>query len=109
MGQTHDGSLASMPLEVWSSAAYAIPLPDGHRFPMPKYALLRDGAIAEGLVDAAHLHDPGRTTREELLVVHTPRYVDAVTAGTLSPAEQRRIGLPWSEAFVERAYRVVRG
>jgi acetoin utilization deacetylase AcuC-like enzyme len=35
--------------------------------------------------------------------------VDRVTAGTLSAAEQRRIGLPWSPLFVERAYRVVRG
>jgi acetoin utilization deacetylase AcuC-like enzyme len=98
-----------MPLEVWSSAAYAIPLPDGHRFPMPKYALLRDGALSAGLVDPSHLHDPGRALRDDLLLVHTPRYVDAVTAGTLSAAEQRRIGLPWSEPFVERAYRVVRG
>ncbi|AHG89983.1 Histone deacetylase domain protein [Gemmatirosa kalamazoonensis] len=98
-----------MALHLWSSAAYAIPLPDGHRFPMPKYALLRDAVLAAGLVTPARLHDPGRAPREDLLLVHTPRYVDAVTAGTLSAAEQRRIGLPWSEAFVERAYRVVRG
>jgi acetoin utilization deacetylase AcuC-like enzyme len=96
-------------LELWSSAAYAIPLPDGHRFPMPKYALLRDAALAEGLVDRERLHDPGRADVADLLRVHTPRYVDAVTTGTLTAAEQRRIGLPWSEAFVERAYRVVRG
>ena len=98
-----------MALHLWSSAAYAIPLPDGHRFPMPKYALLRDAVLAEGLVPPSRLHDPGRAARDDLLLVHTPRYVDAVTAGTLSAAEQRRIGLPWSEAFVERAYRVVRG
>ena len=98
-----------MALHLWSSAAYAMPLPDGHRFPMPKYALLRDAVLAAGLVAPARLHDPGRAAREDLLLVHTPRYVDAVTAGTLSAAEQRRIGLPWSEAFVERAYRVVRG
>ena len=30
-----------MPLHLWSSAAYAIELPPGHRFPMAKYALLR--------------------------------------------------------------------
>jgi acetoin utilization deacetylase AcuC-like enzyme len=76
---------------------------------MPKYALLRDAVLAEGLVSPARLHDPGRAAREDLLLVHTPRYVDAVTDGTLSAAEQRRIGLPWSERFVERAYRVVRG
>jgi acetoin utilization deacetylase AcuC-like enzyme len=94
---------------VWTSARYAITLPDGHRFPMPKYARLRDRVLAEGLVRPECMHDPGRATRDELLLVHTPAYVDAVTAGTLPAAEQRRIGLPWSPAFVERAYRVVRG
>ena len=96
-------------MQLWSSAAYAMPVPDGHRFPMPKYALLRDAVLAAGLVEPGRLHDPGRAAREDLLLVHTPRYVDAVTSGTLGAAEQRRIGLPWSEAFVERAYRVVRG
>jgi acetoin utilization deacetylase AcuC-like enzyme len=98
-----------VPLHLWSSAAYAIPLPDGHRFPMAKYALLRDGALAEGLVPPERLHDPPRAPLDDLLLVHTPEYVAQVTAGTLPYIEQRRIGLPWSEAFVERAYRVVRG
>ena len=98
-----------MPLHVWTSARYAIALPDGHRFPMPKYARLRDRVLAAGLVRPEHVHDPGRATRDELLLVHTAAYVDAVTDGTLPAEMQRRIGLPWSPAFVERAYRVVRG
>ena len=98
-----------MPLHLWTSAKYAIPLPDGHRFPMPKYALLRERVLAEGLVSADRLHDPGRAAVEDLLLVHTAEYVQQVTEGTLSPAAQRRIGLPWSPAFVERAYRVVAG
>jgi len=76
---------------------------------MAKYALLRERVLAEGLVDPARLHDPPRAPVDDLLLVHTPAYVDAITCGTLPPAEQRRIGLPWSEQFVERAYRVVRG
>ena len=98
-----------MPLHVWTSARYAIALPDGHRFPMPKYARLRDRVLAAGLVRPEHVHDPGRAAREERLLAHTAAYVDAVTAGTLPEEMQRRIGLPWSPAFVERAYRVVRG
>lgn len=98
-----------MPLHLWSSAAYAIPLPESHRFPMAKYALIRDRAIAAGLVAPGHLHDPPRAEVADLLLVHTADYVEKVTTGTLSAAEQRRIGLPWSEMFVERAYRVVRG
>ena len=98
-----------MPLHCWSSAAYAIPLPDGHRFPMSKYALLREGVLDAGLVPPGRLHDPPPAPLDDLLLVHTPAYVEQVTRGTLPPLEQRRIGLPWSERFVERAYRVVRG
>ena len=98
-----------MPLHLWSSAKYAIPLPDGHRFPMAKYALLREAVLAEGLVHPERLHDPERAAREDVLRVHTPEYVAHIEQGTLPPLEQRRIGLPWSELFVERAFRVVQG
>ena len=98
-----------MPLHLWTSAKYAIPLPDGHRFPMPKYALLRERVLGEGLATPERLHDPGRAATDDLLLVHTPEYVRDVTDGTLPADAQRRIGLPWSPAFVERAYRVVAG
>lgn len=98
-----------MPLHCWSSPRYAITLPAGHRFPMEKYALLREGALAQGLVQPAQLHEPERAAHVDLLRVHTAAYVDGVEHGTLDAAHQRRIGLPWSEAFVERAFRVVRG
>lgn len=98
-----------MPLHCWSSEQYAITLPEGHRFPMSKYALLRQGVLKAGFVRSEHLHDPARALPEDLLRVHTPRYVQQVSDGTLPPSEQRRIGLPWSPAFVERAWRVVRG
>ena len=41
-----------MPLTVWSSARYTFPLPPGHRFPVAKYAMLRDSVIADGIVEA---------------------------------------------------------
>ena len=96
-------------LHCWSSAQYAIPLPDGHRFPMAKYALLRERVLAAGLVSPENLHEPPRASLDDLLRVHTHEYVMQVTDGTLSPERQRRIGLPWSPQFVERAWRVVRG
>jgi acetoin utilization deacetylase AcuC-like enzyme len=98
-----------MSLHCWSSPRYAITLPDGHRFPMPKYALLREGALAAGHVAPECVHEPDRVAHADLHRVHTVAYVDGVEHGTLDPAHQRRIGLPWSEAFVERAFRVVRG
>jgi acetoin utilization deacetylase AcuC-like enzyme len=96
-------------LHGWSSARYVIPLPSGHRFPIEKYERLRQRVVADGLIAAEHLHEPGRVSRDALLLVHTPRYVDSIDRGTLTPDEQRRIGFPWSPALVERSYRSAGG
>src|SRR5678815_5375651 len=87
-----------MALHAWSSAKYSFPLPEGHRFPIAKYALLRDRVIADGIVDPEHLHDPAAISRADLLLVHTADYVDRFTSGRLSPDEERRLGFPWSPA-----------
>jgi acetoin utilization deacetylase AcuC-like enzyme len=96
-------------LHCWTSARYTIALPTNHRFPIAKYALLRDAVIASGLVVPANIHEPERAPIESLRLVHTERYVQAVLSGTLSNAEQRRIGLPWSMSLVERSFRAVGG
>jgi acetoin utilization deacetylase AcuC-like enzyme len=93
----------------WSSARYTFPLPDGHRFPIAKYEMLRHRVIAAGLADSGGMREPERIDRESLLRVHTPRYVDAFTNGTLAPDEMRRLGFPWSPGLVERSYRAVGG
>jgi acetoin utilization deacetylase AcuC-like enzyme len=96
-------------MKFWSTARYTFPLPEGHRFPIAKYELLRQQVIAAGLVDAAGMREPERIDRDSLLTVHTARYVDAFTAGTLEPDELRRLGFPWSTGLVERSYRAVGG
>ncbi len=98
-----------MPLHAWSSARYAIPLPEGHRFPIEKYAMLRDRILAEGIVPPERMHEPERAPVDDLLLVHTADYVERLTDGRLTSEEQRRIGLPWSEHLVERSYRAVGG
>src|SRR5947208_1773822 len=42
---------------------------------------------------------------EELHRVHSPEYLHKLREGSLSDAEQRRIGLPWSPELVERSRR----
>jgi acetoin utilization deacetylase AcuC-like enzyme len=84
---------------------FVLPLPTGHRFPMPKYQLLRD-AVAAAL-PGVQLQPAPPATDGELALVHTPAYIDAVMQGTLSPAQQREIGFPWSTFMVERSRRSV--
>ena len=98
-----------MPLHAWSSARYVIPLPAGHRFPIAKYALLRDRVLAEGLVAPERMHEPARVALDDLHLVHERSYVRALLEGTLGEAAMRRIGLPWSEHLVERSLRAVGG
>jgi acetoin utilization deacetylase AcuC-like enzyme len=98
-----------VPLHCWTSARYTIALPPGHRFPIAKYAMLRDAVVESGLVAPDTLHEPERASVDALLLVHTERYVRALMAGALTEAEQRRIGLPWSESLVERSFRAVGG
>jgi len=99
----------AFPFNAWSSAKYSFPLPEGHRFPISKYALLRERVIEDGIVEAEHLHDPARVSREDLLLVHSADYIDRFTTGRLSADEERRLGFPWSPALVERSYRAAGG
>ena len=84
---------------------FVLPLPPGHRFPMHKYRLLRDAVLAE--LPQVRLAQAPPASEGELALVHTPGYIDAVMHGTLSPAQQREIGFPWSPAMAERARRSV--
>ena len=84
-----------------------LPLPEGHKFPMAKYSGLRERILAEGIVGPGDLHEAPAAEWDDLRLVHTPAYVDAVAAGTLPRDVQRRIGFPWSPAMVERSRRSV--
>lgn len=85
---------------------FVLPLPDGHRFPMEKYRLLRERFADSS--DVALLV-PEAVTNEELGRVHTSGYLEAVVSGDLEREEVRRIGFPWSLELVERSRRSAGG
>ena len=84
---------------------FVLPLPQGHRFPMQKYRLLRDQLQA--VLPAVSLQEAPAASDGELALAHTPSYVEAVVQGTLSAAAQREIGFPWTPRMVERSRRSV--
>ena len=88
-----------MPKTLFYTDGYKIPLPEGHRFPIQKYRMLRDLLEADGrfAFEPAPL-----ASREMIALVHDPEYVEAFVNGTLSPQAVRRIGFPWSEGLVKR-------
>jgi acetoin utilization deacetylase AcuC-like enzyme len=98
-----------MTLTVWSSSRYTFPLPEGHRFPVAKYAMLREAVIAEGSSPPSACSIPPRAGDDALALVHTPEYVRRFRDGALDAAELAAARLPWSPALVERSYRAVGG
>jgi acetoin utilization deacetylase AcuC-like enzyme len=83
---------------------HTYPLPEGHRFPLQKYRLVRQGAEAEPTI----VVEPARAaTRGELTLAHEPAYLAHMEKGLLSRREELALGLPWSRELVERSRRSV--
>lgn len=98
-----------MDLAVVYHPDYVAPLPDGHRFPMAKFRLLRDLLLKDGIVTANKIFTPQLPPLEQLQLVHTLDYIQGYCEGTLDERSQRRIGLPWSLALAKRTQIAVGG
>jgi acetoin utilization deacetylase AcuC-like enzyme len=85
---------------------HTIPLPEGHKFPMRKYRMLRDLLTAGGRFEfePAPFADP-----ETIELVHDSGYVRSFLNGTVDPRIMRRIGFPWSPELVKRTRASVGG
>jgi acetoin utilization deacetylase AcuC-like enzyme len=92
-------------VEVWSHDRWTVPLPEGHKFPISKYALLRERVEASGVA----VRESDAAPWEWLAAVHEPELLERIRGGTLTLREVRGLGLPWSEALVERSRRSVGG
>jgi acetoin utilization deacetylase AcuC-like enzyme len=92
-------------LKIFYTDHFPVALPKGHRFPIEKYALLRESIIRAGLVRPGALRVPHPATDEEIIRAHDPDYLRRVVQGELTAKEVRRIGLPLSKQLVERARR----
>jgi len=81
---------------------YVAPLPEQHRFPMPKFRLLRDLLLKDRIITPAQIFTPHLPDLAQIELVHNPNYVQGYCGGTLDYKVQRRIGLPWSEQLANR-------
>ena len=96
-------------MKVFYSDQFVLPLPEGHRFPMKKYSMLRERVDEAGISGPGEMRVPHAVTDEEVLRAHDASYLEKVVSGTLDKQEVRRIGFPWSELMVERSRRASGG
>lgn len=90
-------------MKAYYSDHFVLPLPPGHRFPMVKYRMIREGAAAA--VPGLEFHEAQPASDGELALAHHPDYIARASAGQLTAAEQREIGFPWTPQMVERSRR----
>lgn len=95
-------------MRAFTSARYTVSL-GNHSYPMEKYQLVPERLLAEGILRHEELVEPEAASVADVLRVHTPRYVQAFINGTLERKALLRLGLPWSEDLVRRAFAVLGG
>lgn len=91
-------------MQAFYSDHFVLPLPDGHRFPMQKYQMLRHQVSG---IPGVVLQEAPAASDSQLLLIHDPVYLQQLIHGTLEPRAQREIGFAWSLAMVERSRRSV--
>ncbi len=91
-------------MRAFAHDVFTYPLPPGHRFPLGKYRLVREGAEACPAIQVA---DAAAATRDELVLAHEPAYLERISVTGLTRREELALGLPWSPELVERARRSV--
>jgi acetoin utilization deacetylase AcuC-like enzyme len=87
------------PMKCSYHPGYQVALPTGHPFPIAKFPLLKDQLLAEGVLATDDILQPEPLDRETLELVHTPEYLNKLESSGLTAAEERRLGLPWSDSL----------
>ncbi len=69
-----------------------------HVFPSQKYRLIRETLLREGLAAPEDFIAPEPASDDDVRLVHSQEYVRKLRTGTLSPLEELRMEIPFSEA-----------
>jgi acetoin utilization deacetylase AcuC-like enzyme len=89
-----------LPFKLVYSDAYYLPI-GAHVFPAEKYRRIHDRLLATGVAEAGNFVEPKPATDQDILLVHTPEYVQKLKTGTLSPREEMEMEVPYSRDLVE--------
>lgn len=84
-------------------------LPEGHRFPISKYQLIREQLLYEGTIQESQLVESEPCAESAILQVHSEAYWNNIKRLTLSSRDVRRIGFPQSPELVNRSRRSCQG
>jgi acetoin utilization deacetylase AcuC-like enzyme len=96
-----------LPFKLVYSEDYYLPI-GTHVFPAEKYQRTHKRLIETGVAEEADFLTPQPASDQDILLVHTPQYVQKLKAGTLSPREELEMEIPYSPELV-RAFWLAAG
>jgi len=88
-----------LPFKLVYSDDYYLPI-GSHVFPAEKYKCIHDRLLASGIAEPSDFVTPRPATDQDVLLVHTPQYVEKLKTGTLSASEELELEVPFSPELV---------
>jgi acetoin utilization deacetylase AcuC-like enzyme len=95
-------------MKIFSSPKYEVDLGE-HILPTVKFRLIKERLIELGVARAMDFEEPPPARDSDILLVHTPAYLDKLRRGTLTAEELVVLDLPFSQDLVEAAWIGVEG
>jgi acetoin utilization deacetylase AcuC-like enzyme len=96
-----------LPFKLIYSPDYYLPI-GTHVFPAEKYRRVHDRLLETKVAEDSDFLTPPPATNEDVLLVHSPGYVEKLLTGTLSPQEEMQLEVPYSLELV-RAFWLAAG
>lgn len=96
-----------LPFKLIYSDEYYLPIGQ-HVFPAEKYRRVHRQLIESGIADPSDFITPQPASDQDILLVHTPQYVEKLKTGTLSAREEMQLEVPYSPELV-RAFWLAAG
>jgi acetoin utilization deacetylase AcuC-like enzyme len=96
-----------LPFKLIYSDEYYLPIGQ-HVFPAEKYRRVHNQLIESGVADPSDFVTPQPASDQDILLVHTPQYVNKLKTGTLSALEELQLEVPFSPELV-RAFWLAAG
>src|SRR5271169_3004782 len=89
-----------LPFKLVYSDDYYLPI-GAHVFPAEKYRRIHDRLLETGIAEASDFVIPQPASDQDVLLVHTPEYVQKLKTGTLSTREELEMEIPYSPELVQ--------
>ena len=96
-----------LPFKLVYSDEYYLPI-GAHVFPAEKYQRIHKRLLESGVASPSDFVTPRPASDQDILLVHTPQYVQKLKSGTLSAREELEMEVPYSPELV-RAFWLAAG